>query len=164
MILDEHVSPELALVDPELAARLRAAHVPPRSQERQRSVAPVPAPTPAVTRRGWRPRPFEAVTALAFTGLLGAAFLPPRSPPTFAAPTSSGQVALAWPERRRSDSYLLEIKDGTRVVYQRRLERPYLDERFALVNGLPYRWRVFLLPRSHSASEPIARGTFVLGE
>ncbi len=162
---DSHVSPELALVDPELAARLRAAHVPPRSPDRPRpSPAPAPRQAAVPARRGWRLRPFEAVTALAFVALLGAAFLPPRNPPTFAAPTRSGQITLAWPERRSSDLYLLEISDGETVVYQRRLERPNLDESFALVDGRAYRWRVFLLLRSHSAaSEPIARGTFVLG-
>lgn len=205
-MFDEPVSPELALVDPALAAYLRELHVPPASPERvRRAPAPAPAqvapdhglppvppplgdlrpartrsfPAPPVDRsegaarhdgearrasrrRRWRPRPFEAVTALAFLGLLGAAFLPPHDPPTFAAPARSGQVSLAWPETRASDVYLLQITDGARVVYERRLGRPHLDEVFQLAPGRAYAWRVYLaLPSQARSSEPVARGSFV---
>ena len=107
------------------------------------------------------PRPLDAVSLLVFAALLGAAFLPPRDAPTFAAPVRSGQVTLAWPEQRNATGYLLQITDGRRVLYERRLTAPYVDEIFALATDLRYRWRVFVLPRQSTASEPIARGTFV---
>jgi hypothetical protein len=73
-------------------------------------------------------------------------------------------VTLAWPEQRAADTYVLQIRDGERVVYERRLARPYLEEDFALVDGRRYTWQVFLLGRSHSAaSQPYANGSFVLG-
>jgi hypothetical protein len=172
---EEQVSPELALVDPELAARLRAAHVPPCTIDRPRppratAAAPavVSAPaesTPAEpTRRRWRLRPLELVAAAALVVILGAAFLPSPNAPTFAAPVQRGEIVLAWPEARKSDVYLLQILDGPETVYERRLEEPHLDEVFALVDGRRYRWRVFVTAdRPAPGSKPIARGSFVLG-
>lgn len=167
---EEQVSPELALVDPELAARLRAAHVPPCTIDRPRppraiATAPAVAPAPAEpTGRSWRLRPLELVAAAALVVILGAAFLPSPNAPTFAAPVQRGEIVLAWPEARKGDVYLLQILDGPETVYERRLEEPHLDEVFALVDGRHYRWRVFVTAdRPVPGSKPIARGSFVLG-
>jgi hypothetical protein len=171
-MIEEQVSPELALVDPELAARLRAAHVPPCTVDRPRppratAVAPEPTAPPApveATQRSWRLRPLELVAAAALVVILGAAFLPSPNAPTFAAPVQRGEIVLAWPEVRKSDVYLLQILDGPETVYERRLEEPHLDEVFALVDGRRYRWRVFVTAdRPAPGSKPIARGSFVLG-
>lgn len=175
---DTHVSPELALVDPELRARLQATHAPPMTVgmlrrtprpepvfEPERTIAETGEREGAVRRQGrrrWRLRTLESLNLLAFIFLLGAAFLPQRDPPTLSAPTPASEITFAWPERRASDQYLLEIRDGNRVIYQGRLDRPYITDRIALTDGHPYEWRVFLV-RPDSAASPLARGTFVPG-
>lgn len=64
----EHISPELALVDPELAARARATLAPPAPPLPVPSAAPAPAPP----RGEHRPYPFWArVTAALWLLVLG---------------------------------------------------------------------------------------------
>lgn len=169
-MIDEQVSPELALVDPELAARLRAALVPPCTIERLRPRTATPAvpttpPAPSeIPRRSWRLRPLELLAAVALIAILGAAFLPNRNPPSFAAAVQRGEIVLAWPEARKADAYLLQILDGRKTVYERRLEEPHLDEVFTLVDGRRYRWRVYVASGAGTnGSGPIATGSFVLG-
>lgn len=170
-MIEEQVSPELALVDPELARRLRAAHVPPPSTlERPRrqplAVAPPVSPTgSAPSGRRWRLRLPEAILAVGLAWLLAAAFLPMRDPPTFAATPQAGRVLLAWPEARPRDTYLLRIQHGRQTVYERFLDEPNLDEVLALVDGQRYTWRAFLTAGPASApTKLVAHGSFVLGE
>ena len=188
-MIDEQVSPELALVDPELARRLRAAHLPPASTldrpPRQAVVPRVaepaapsvsePAPSlslpaasvsaPAPAGRRWRLRVPEAILAVGLVWLLAAAFLPVRDAPTFAATPQAGRVLLAWPEMHRGDSYLLRIQHGRQTVYERRLDEPHLDEVLQLVDGQRYTWRAFLASKTASApTKLVAHGSFVLGE
>jgi hypothetical protein len=138
----EPVSPELVLVDPELAARLRAHAVAGPSYEipepapalrapSAEPAAPAPAPvasTPTPPGRRWTSRLERGLTAagvVAVVALLGSAFLPPRDAPRLASSPPSAnaaistQVTLAWRPAAGARYYLVEMfRDGALVHAQ----------------------------------------------
>ena len=180
MSWDEPVSPELALVDPELAARLRASMaVPVIDQPSRPRVELVRPPAHAAEPGASLPRePARGTAALlahratvAIAVLLVllpfAAFLPPRGAPTLAAepeavePGGARVMRLAWPTGPKCDL----LRRSTPSRWPRRAHRPtrHADNRPG--RPLPpgtYTWRVFAGYGTIDASRtrgPIAEGS-----
>src|ERR1043166_4383599 len=103
----EQISPELALVDADLARRERPRHVPPVL-----GVVSVPSPAQAVTTVSWSVLRRCATAALALVGLLGAGILAAmlvtphdrtRTTPRAAEPSPSTRVAVPLTPANRSE-------------------------------------------------------------
>ena len=177
--LNGPISPELVLVDPDLAARARAA-LPDE---------PWPAPIriePRTRRR--RPRfpvagPLAIVVYAAFLGILGVSLLPTREPPTFVAEDRTSQEAapavatgrrkpprlkpartLGWAPRAGAAYYELALFRNGRRFYQARTRTPWLTfPRNVRFTPGEYRWTVRPVrsdERAGRLSEPIVDTTF----
>ena len=180
MSWDEPVSPELALVDPELAARLRASMAVPvidqPSRPRVELVRPPahPAePEPSLPREPARGTAallaHRATVAIAVLLVLlpFAAFLPPRGAPTLAAepeavePGGARVMRLAWPTDPSATYYVVRLLRGGRVVRTALPGTPTIDLAGPFAPGT-YTWRVFAGYGTIDASRtrgPIAEGT-----
>jgi len=151
------VSPELVLVDPELAAYARA-HLPlgpvwsrPEPARDDRVVVPVALPEPEQEHGGrfrvWRSRALVVAVGLVLFGLGFAAMLGvlsaerTGSAPHVAAPAPvpSGATRLAWPPVPGADAYRIRVSAGPRVVLDQLVSRPSLS---TTLRGGSYRWTV----------------------
>jgi hypothetical protein len=184
----ESVSPELALVDPELASRLRAAM---RLDDAAGIAIRPPVTSPTVTTAAARPAPptiafpprgraaarvrsvrlanglaVGIVAVLALLPLL--AFLPPRQAPTMAAasaPTTAGsQRTLAWPADPRATYYVVQLLRGNRLVH---VSLPPSETASLPASLRPgsYTWRVYAGYGTIDANQrrgPIATGSFTV--
>jgi hypothetical protein len=168
----ESLSPELVLVDPELAAQLRpfvCATPKPLLEvlaERERRLvlaarpsAPVGPEAPAVPAPGesesvpgerWKRRYVRAglhgskvaIGALAVAFLLGAAFLPPRQAPHLETPASAAANRPTLVWRPNGNGYRVEIFAGRRLVHAVNTAASTYDVPSWLPPG-HYTWRVF---------------------
>lgn len=177
--VDEPISPELVLVDPELAARLRLLVFvellldtrPPYAEREDRPVATersnqealgryTPGPAPA------RRVPVGRILILAvLVALLGVAFLPPRDAPRFAEPpVSTAGPMLTWRPAADSNYYLLELFAGQRLVHAKTLTTTNSNAPAWLAPGR-YTWRVYAGQGSPGAREvrgPLEDGWFTI--
>ena len=162
MSWDEPVSPELALVDPELAARLRASMAVPAIDQPPRprvELAPPPVrpaepevlSLPRAPARGTAALLAHRATvaiALLLVLLPFAAFLPPRGAPTLAAepeavePGGARVMRLAWPTDPSATYYVVRLLRGDRVVRTALPGTPTVDLAGPFAPGT-YTWRVF---------------------
>jgi hypothetical protein len=152
----EHVSPELALVDPDLA---RAARAEARAQPWE-LVAPsaVPAPSVARPRRNRRRRLVAAMiaTLAAAGGIVASAGIFPRAEdrPTLARPDPQFAPArtFAWTAVPDADHYRIRFYRDADVVLEARPAEPryVLPSTFKFSPGR-YRWTV-------EAAEPDGNG------
>jgi hypothetical protein len=177
--ITEPISPELVLVDPELAARVRATAVAGpslpapspvlRPPAEQRAAGDAPARAEAPPRR--RIRVTTAIAVLGGAALLGAAFLPPReaprltdvAPPATAAPARPAPT-LSWRRTADADYYLVELLQGERLVHATTVRGTRLEAPEWLAPGR-YTWRVFAgdgAPADRNVRGPLERGWFVL--
>lgn len=149
------VSPELALVDPELAAYARA-HLPlgpvwsPPARPTAEPVARSPRVAPAAERiRGvhvWRSRALVAAVgvslfALGFAAMLGVLRVERTNDPAAraAAPVPDGAARLAWAPVPGAHAYRIRVSDGSQVVVDRLVSKPSL---FTTLRRGSYRWTV----------------------
>jgi hypothetical protein len=169
---DPHpISPELVLVDPELAARVRATAIAgpsyPPATVQARVLAPpaAPASPTAAPARPPRHEPDEQANAglerrhgrrrvthhlgsiaaaLAVIALLAAGFLPPRQAPHLgdAATAAATPPTLAW-RSVGAKSYRVEIYAGERLVHAETIKATHLDVPRWLAPRR-YTWRVFV--------------------
>lgn len=178
----ESISPELVLVDPELAARLRphaiagppyaAACAPPRSP--LGSVAHAAPALPELPQsnsarrhatRRVRARVGWAVTLLALVGLLGAAFAGPRDAPSIdeSAPSTQPTIVLSWQPLDSASYYLVEIFGGGRLVHAESATGNRMPVPTWLAPGR-YTWTVRSgagSPYERRVSEPVEQGWFI---
>lgn len=192
MAATEKVTPELALVDPELAARLRAQmpvtgavfhprRAGPDVQEqvlRNPGTECLPAiGTATVPRSADESREALSRTAhlvnLAMAAALAAfvaipflAFLPPRQGPTIIASAgmTTGAETLAWPRDPRATYYLVDVRHGDQRVLRSLPDLPTVDLPPTLRPGT-YTWVVYagIGPiDKEKLLGPIARGTFTV--
>ena len=143
----EHVSPELALVDPELASAARA-ELPPHPWE----VVPPPAAAEPAVARPRRSRRRRLVAALIATlaaagGIVASAGIFPRDDdrPTLAKPDArfAPSRTFAWTAVPDADHYRIRFYRGADVVLEARPEDPryVLPSTFRFSPGR-YRWTV----------------------
>jgi hypothetical protein len=169
--IDEPISPELVLVDPELAQRVRAFAVagrellvvrPPESAPatagtvEQVLAAPAAAPVAVEPqpelRRPLPPvhrgtRVIEALAIVSVAAFLGLALLPPRDAPRFAipGPTTAGSASssiVAWTPRAGVDRYRVQLFYRGQVVYTTTVSQASMPVPPWLRAGR-YTWRVF---------------------
>ena len=150
---DEPLSPELALVDPDLARRAREqlSTTSLDSETVARAVAPSAARRPARRVLSWA---FVGIAVVAGIALaVSAATRSERRtvPRQASAPTTKGaERRFVWVPTVRASYYEVEFfRDGIRI-FEARVERPavtlpphwtYAGRRYALTRGL-YEWRV----------------------
>ena len=175
---DEPVSPELVLVDPALAMRLRE-----RARREDARTVPHAGPAPVAGAAGLpspiaHPAPDDrkrrlanavvkagfsaALTLIALLALLPfLAFLPPRDAPTVV--DSSAQALppphgwLAWPPHEGADSYVVQILDAGHPIHATVATKPNAPVPGTLRPGV-YTWRVFV--DDNERRGPIAQGSF----
>ncbi len=187
---DEPITPELVLVDPELAARLRAvalaelAHLGEGCSPRPAAAAPAvsvtpPAPTNSTdavaaeraTPRGWI-RVGKVAALIGVAALLGASFARPRDAPSIdestpaSRPSASPAITLAWRSTTSASYYVVEIFRGRRLVHAETVDSDRLPVPGWLAPGR-YTWYVRSgsgSPLAHRSSEPFEHGWFVVTE
>lgn len=173
----EPVSPELALVDPELRLRLQRQALAELLLERLGAGDPPPSLRPAllpaaVESRGRRSVSRARLVPVAVTAALvlvlpSLAFLPPRNAPTLDArsPALYPPQTISWQVDPSARYYLFELFSGRRrtSAVWTRTPSVTLDSRQALPGR--YWWRVRPAPSRSAAglAGPIASGTITLG-
>ena len=187
---DEPITPELVLVDPELAARLRAvavaemAHLGEAGSPQPATAAPalsVTPPTPTnstdavaadrATKRGWV-RVGKVAALIGVAALLGASFARPRDAPSIdesapaSRPSASPAITLAWQPTTSASYYVVEIFRGRRLVHAETVDTDRLPVPAWLAPGR-YTWYVRSgsgFPVARRSSEPFEHGWFVVTE
>ncbi len=187
---DEPITPELVLVDPELAARLRAlavaetTHLAEAGSSRPAAAAPALSITPATptnnahtagakrTRsHGWV-RVGRLVALIGVAALLGASFARPRDAPSidespsFSRPSASPAITLAWQTTTPSSYYVVEIFRSRRLVHAESVSANRLPVPAWLAPGR-YMWFVRAgsgSPVARREGEPFEHGWFVVTE
>jgi hypothetical protein len=189
-LMDDPVSPELVLVDPELRERLLResfrelldaggetlrrpvafVSLPPPAP--LLDTADAPPPPPRVSRRtiSRRPAPGTLVAAASLAALLLAlpslAFLPPRQAPQLGSEPPSQRAAqiVTWQPIPAADYYLFEMSANGRLVKLEPVRKPSVTLGESLPAGR-YAWRVFTghgAIEDHDTRGPIAGGTVTL--
>lgn len=182
------ISPELVLVDPELAALLRPLAVaapvhsiqPPELQSVVVAAAaePVANPPSPIRARPVATRPPHrlwgrvgwAVGLLAFVGVLGAAFAGPREAPSIdtsgpsIARSSQPAIVLSWEPVEWAPYYLVEVFHGQRLDHAASVT----TNRLPVPDWLPpgrYTWSVRAgtgSPLDRRAGQPFEQGWFAI--
>ncbi len=174
------ISPELVLVDPDLAAGARAA----LPDHPWPAPARIQSPTPTLQRRIPVAAILSFLSFAALVGILGVSLLPSRDQPTFAAegqriqPAASPSGArklprfkpartFAWVSQARAAYYQVAFFRNGRRFYQRRTRsaRVTLPRRVRFTPG-DYRWTVrpaFRARNGMRLADPIVDSTFRIG-
>lgn len=118
-------------------------------------------------RRGRRRRPGLATIALVLLGvaLLVTSFRPSREGPTLAQATRPTNVVLAWPSGPPAATYVLEILDGSTVLWKQIYDSPYAEEAIVLPTGRRLSWRAYLTNDRTTltpASPALGQGSFTV--
>jgi hypothetical protein len=168
-VLTEPISPELALVDPELARAARA-QMPPEPWQRV-VVREAPRPEPVARRRPARRRRLVAAiaaTLVAAGGIVASAGIFPRydDRPRLARPepTFAPARTFAWTAVPGAEHYRIRFYRGGKVVLEARPNeaRYELPEPFRFDPGV-YRWTVEPSNKGGSGyRKPVVASSFVV--